>query len=163
MSRPISLSSIKFSNKEGELIIDDGCTLTFGNEEFAERYIQERYKYWKEVLMVDLVIAPEMGETMREIEVVKVFKLVARFYNILYRTMISKSRESELVEARRAAINICKERKVQDAVINRVLKVSHSVIIYHKNRFKELYKMEPKLARAYDKCEDYVNENMPES
>ena len=100
MERPVTLNSIKFSDKQGNLIVDEGCILTFGNEDHAERYIQKRYKFWLKTLGVEIVIAPDMNETLHEIEVVRVFKLVARYYNILYRHMTSKSRKTELAEAR---------------------------------------------------------------
>ena len=160
MDRPVTLNSIKFSDTEGNLIVDEGCILTFGNGDHAERYIQKRYKFWSKTLGVPIVIAPDMNETLHEIEVVKVFKLVARFYNILYKHLVSKSRKSELVEARRIAINICKERKVQDAVICRVMKINHSTVVHHKKRFKVLCENEPKLVRTYTDCEEFVMETM---
>ena len=156
MDRPIALNSIKFSDPEGNLVINEGCMLTFGSGDLAEKFIQKRHKYWKKTLEMELVIAPDMNETLHEIEVVKVFKLVARHYNILYRELTSKSRRMELVEGRRIAINICKERKVQDAVIARVMKMDHSNIVHHKKKFKALCQTEKSLVKRYTECEEYV-------
>ena len=160
MDRPWALNSLKFSDKNGELIVHEGHMLTFGNEELAEKYIQKRYKYWQKTLDMDLVIAPSMNETLHEMEVVRVFKLTARFYNMPYRKMMSKSREKELVEARRIAINICKARGVQDAIISRVMDLDHATIVHHKKKFKDLCETEKKLVEIFNDCDDYVTEQL---
>jgi len=134
--------------------------LTFGDSEIAEKYIQRRYKFWKKTLDMDLVIAPNINETLHELEVVKVFKLTARFYNILYRQLMSKSRKTELVEARRIAINICKGREVQDSIISEVTKMDHSTVSFHKKRFKELCQTEKGYIQKYTDVEEYVLEKI---
>jgi hypothetical protein len=158
--KPVSLNSLKFSNSNGEMIVSEGYMLTFGNSDLAEKFIQHRYKYWKKRLNMDLVIAPNMNETINELEVVKVFKLTARHFNILYRYIMSKGRRKEYVEARRIAINICKGRHVQDAVISRVTKMDHSTIVHHKKRFKELIESEKGYVEMFSDCEEYVLERL---
>ena len=160
MDRPWALNSLKYSDKNGELVVHEGHILTFGNEELAEKYIQKRLKFWNKTLDMDLVIAPSMNETLHEMEVVRVFKLTARFYNIPYRKMISKSRERELVESRRVAINICKARGVQDAVISRMLNLDHSTIVHHKKKFKDLCKYDKKLVEIFNDCDEYISEQL---
>lgn len=160
MDRPWSLNSLKFSDENGELIVHEGHILTFGNEELAEKYVQRRLKYWSELLGMDLVISPSMNETLHEMEVVRVFKLTARFYNIPYRKMMSRSREKELVESRRVAINICKARGVQDAVITRMMKVNHATIVHHKKKFKDLCAYDKKLVKIFNDCDDYITEQL---
>jgi len=167
MDRPWALNSLKFSDKNGELVVHEGTMLTFSNEEIAEKYIQNRYEFWTETLKMDLVIAPSMNETLYEMEVIKVFKLVARFYNVPYRKMMGKSREQELVEARRVAVNICKERNVQDAIMARVMKIDHSTIVHHKKMFKKLTDQKStlfnrKLVQVFNDCDDYVTEKIGE-
>ena len=162
MERPIALNSLKFSDKNGELIVIDGAMMTFGSQELAEVYIQKRYKFWKKTFGMDLLIAPDNNQTLHEMEVVRVFKLTAKYYNILYRRLMSKSREKELVEARRIAINICKARGVQDAVISRVMGINHATIVHHKKKFKDLCVFDKKLLETFEKCDEYVTENMGE-
>ena len=155
-NKPVSLESLKFSDKSGNLIVDEGYMLTFGNDELAEKYIQKRYKYWQKILGIDLVIAPNMNETLYEIEVVKVLKLVARFFNIPYRILTSKSRKREYVDARRIAINICKARNVQDSVISRVAKMDHSTVVFHKKKFIELCETDKKFIKMFDDADEFV-------
>jgi len=154
--KPVTLNSLKFSDKYGNLIVDEGYMLTFGSSELAEKFIQKKYKYWGKVLNVELVIAPDINETIHELEVIKVFKLTARYYNILYRDLMSKTRKSENIEAKRIAINICKGRNVQDAVICRVTKLDHSTIVHHKKKFKALVEYETGYVAKYEAAEEFV-------
>lgn len=158
--KPVALNSLKFSDKKGNLIVDEGYMLTFGSDEHAEEFIQKRYKYWKKILNIDLVIAPNMNETIHEIEVVKVFKLTARYFNIPYRIMTSKSRRKDLIEARRVAINICKARGVQDSIISRVSKLDHSTIVYHKKKFLDLIEYDKQFVKTFDDVDEYITEHM---
>lgn len=154
--KPVALNSLKFSDKSGNLIVDEGFMLTFGNNELAEIFIQKKHKYWQKILEMDLVIAPSLNETLHELEVVKVFKLTARHFNILYSNMMSKSRRRDYVEARRIAINICKFRHVQDSVISRATNIDHSTIVHHKKQFAKLIEYDKKLFTTYEAAEEFV-------
>ena len=149
-------AAIEANNADASVIILEKMNAPGGNSIISDGGIAAAGTKMQKILGIDLVIAPNMNETLYEIEVVKVLKLVARFFNIPYRILTSKSRKREYVDARRIAINICKARNVQDSVISRVAKMDHSTVVFHKKKFIELCETDKKFIKMFDDADEFV-------
>ena len=102
-NRPVSLNSLSFTNSEGTIIVREDYFLQFENEEYAEVFIQSRYKFWKDLDDMKLSINIDMNETLAEIQIKSVLRLVSKYLGFRYRDVISKSQKRYFVEARRFA------------------------------------------------------------
>ena len=158
--RPINLNSLTFSDKSGKMVVIEDYNLTFAKASDAEKHIQKRYKYWTDLLKIDLVIAPNLNETLEHIEIKKVFKLTAKHLKLDYSDVMSKSRKPVLVEARRLAMNICLERGVKKARITDAVGITHDIIIHHQNKWAGFMEIDPDYAFNYGVIEEYVLKNL---
>lgn len=160
MKNLISLNSLKFSDSKGKFILKEDYLITFSNDEALEKFIQSRYKYWCEVLGIKLTIAPDKIQTLHEIEIKKVFKLVARYCGVLYSDMTGPSRKREYIDAKRIAINICLQRGVKKWTIAKAIQIHHATVLHHQRAFADLVTFDKKLMTKYNLIEEFVFENM---
>ena len=156
MEKPINLNSITFSDKDGAMVLTEHYEITFANASDAEKHIQERAKYWKALIHKPLFIAPSMNETIEEIEIKKVFKLTAKYFDLKYSDMMSRSRKTTLVEGRRIAINICFERGVRQYLIEDATGIDHATIIHHRKKWAGFMETDSNYAFKFGSVEEFV-------
>lgn len=154
--RPIALNALKFSDRTGNMILTEEYNLSFASSLDAEKFIQERYRYWTGLIDKELVIAPSMNETMDQIEIRKTFKLTAEYFGLNYREMMSKSRKHTMVEARRMAINICLGRGIRQVQITDSIGIPHDVLIHHKKKWAGFMEVDPDYAFRFESVQEYV-------
>lgn len=157
--RPISLNGLRFSDDRGKFVVSEDHFLTFRNRETLERFINNRHAFWQDLLNMKLQFMQDASETLAEIEVYKVLRLVAKSLGIPIETALSESTK-DAVEARRLAIKICVERKVRIGSIAKGLGMAHDLVIYHKNRFNDYYKTNKSYRDKYIEVENFVFSTM---
>lgn len=156
MPKPITLNALTFANKKGEPIIIENHYITFFNVDDLEIFIQDRFKYYRGLIGREMVCAPDMNETLFTIEVNKVFKLTAKYFHLTYGQLFGKTRKTEIVEARRMAIVICLNRKVQKTVIAQAIGKNHATIIHHEKVFNNLIETDKSYYSVFLDLEEYV-------
>ena len=153
--KPLTLNSIRFSDNKGNMIIDEDFYMTFACSTDLEMFMQHRCRFWKELLKKDIKISPSKNETLADIEVIKVFKLTAKYFGLLY-SEITKGTSKEISTARQIAIGICMERKVTNAGITKAVHIDHAMITYHEKKFRSFVKGEPDYMEQYVAAEEFV-------
>ena len=156
MSKPLSLNSITFSDSKGNAVITEDYYITFSGDEAMEKFIQDRYRYWKELLTMDLVIAQDSCETLVELDVRKTLRLLCKCFKVDYKGARSKSRETKYVEVRRFTMVICRKRSTNLSVIGKSLGLDHSNIVHHLHKFDSLFETEQNVRDDFKKAEDYI-------
>ena len=155
-NRPISLNSLVFSDKKGNSIVTEDYDMTFANLTYCELFIQERYRYWRDVLGIDLVIAEDKNETMKEIETQKVLEIVCERMGVDYLKARSKSQKREFVESRRFAMAISFGRKVNKSTIAKALGLDHATVLHHLKQLHNLCEFDRDEKKQFIDLEDYV-------
>jgi len=135
--RPLSLNGLRFSDDRGKFVVGEDHFITFRDKETLERYINDRLRFWQLVLDMELQFMQDCSETLEEIEVYKVLKLVASKLGVPFDKAISDSTK-DAVDVRRLTIKICSERKVRVTSIAKGLGISHDLVIYHRKKFADL-------------------------
>jgi len=158
--RPISLNSLVFSDKKGKSIVTEDYNLTFDNLTYCELFIQDRYRYWKDVFGIELVIAEDKNETMKEIETLKVLEMVCERIGVDYMKARSKSQRHDVVDARRLAMNISFNRKVNKSTIGKALGLDHTTVIHHIKELSNLCQYDREEKKRFIDLEDYVMINL---
>ncbi len=158
--RPVSLNSLIFSDKKGKSIVTEDYDLTFADKNYCELFIQDRYEYWKAVLEIDLVIAEDKNDTLKEIETQNILELVCKYTGVDYLQARSKSQKRKHVEARRFAMAISLGRKVNKSTIGRALGLDHATVLHHLTQLDNLCKFDAEERRQYMDLEDYVMINL---
>ena len=128
--------------------------LTFSDSDDAETFIQQRYRYWRELLDKELKIDQSVNETISEIEARKIFRLTANWFGL--KNIMSKTRRPQNVEARRTAIAICLGRKIGPAELERCVGIDHSTIVHHRKKWENYMETERAYRERYDEIEEYV-------
>ena len=129
--KPISLNSLVFVDSKGMSIVAEDYQLTFCNHTLCERFIKERHRYWKDVLKMELSINPDLSETMKDLEVLKVLELVCEKVGVDYLWARTKTQKGEAIVARRHAMVICYGRKMNKSNIAKALGFTHATVIHH--------------------------------
>ena len=155
-SKPRSLNCLKFSDTGGSPVVTESHAITFYRMQDLEWFIQKRYLFWKELTGIDLVIAQDDNETLKDLEVERVVRLVAEYFKLSYTDMIGKSRKTKIVEARRFVVAICRGRKVQVDIIGNELRKDHSTVTHHMKKFKAFMENDHKYNARYNDIEEYV-------
>ena len=154
LNKPISLNSLKFSDKRGKLIVKEDYFLIFDSSENMEKFIQTRHKFWQETLNKDIVLAPEYNETIDELGIIKIFDFTADFLKV--NNILSRTRKAKIVEARRFAIAICVDQGQLITTIANAIDFNHANIIHHRDRFYELCDTEKGYQDRYLGIHDFV-------
>ena len=160
MDKPVNLVDIRFSDKGGKLIVREEYNLIFNSYEIAEVFIQDRTKYWKELLKMDLVIAPYQNDTIEEIEIQKVFKLTAKAMGISSRYVLHKTRSDSIIEVRRIAIAICLDYGLSEAIIGKAISKDRTTIIHHRDKFYGFCENEPGYEDRFTEIKDKVKKKL---
>lgn len=163
MSRPVALNSLRFSDSDGNILVSEEYSIEFQNEVLANIYISKRHEYWQEIFNINLVVAPNMNETLWDIEIKSVIKLVARFFHISVRQLMNRRRMKENIEPRRFVVALCRERKKGYSMIARYLGYilkngdpDHATCVYHYKKHRDLYDTDREYRKRYEQCETYV-------
>lgn len=155
--KPITLNSLRFSDEKGNMIVqEDYYCLMFANIDLANSFITNRKSYWEGVLITKLTISPDMNETLKIVEIKKVFRYTARNLQIPINEVLSKSRKRRLVDARRYAIMICRERGMSHALIAEQIGMDRTTIIHHENMMRDLMEVDQEINDKYYEIEDFV-------
>ena len=158
--KPISLNSLVFSDTKGNRVFRKDYFMEFETLDYATKYIESQNKKYSDLFGMKLVFREDMNETLTEMEIKRVLRLVAKFLNLRYRDVISKSQKRELVDARRYAVMICIARGKTRSSIYEFLHINHSTIPHHIKQFKNHYSAYPKYKANYDECFEYVMTNI---
>lgn len=153
--KPITLRSLIFSDEKGVEKVRQYYDIEFSDETIAEIFIQNQYKYFTE-LYGKLVFRQQSFDTLTELEIKQVLKLVSKFFKLQYRDVKSRSRKPEFVEARRMAAMICIKRKKSRSAIYEFLGIDHSNLAHHEKQFRNYCTTDPEYVKTYDECEEYV-------
>jgi hypothetical protein len=154
--KPINLYSLAFSDKQGNMIVKEEFDITFGLDSDCEKFIQDRYKYWKELLGRELLILPNKQETLTEIEVRNILRLVAKWRGVTLQAVMSGSHKRQVVEVRRQTMAIARRRKLGPSSIGRALKTSHDLVIYHYQKFVDYYETDQAYRDGFDEMENFI-------
>ena len=127
----------------------ENYAIQFTDFDDLERFIEDRFKYFKELLDKELFMAPDYNETLTEIEVKNVLRITAKHCGILYRSAISRSRKRELVDVRRMAINYCRFRKISFVAIANALGLNHSTVMHHELTHNNLMSTDERYSDRY--------------
>ena len=157
--RPLSLNGLRFSDIRGNFVVSEDHFITFRDKETLERYINQRHRYWKGLLKMELQFMPDSSETLAEIEVYKVLKLVSAKLGVPIERAISSSKH-DAVEVRRLTIKICTERKVRVGTIAKGLGIAHDLVVYHKKQFNNYIETDQAYKEKYIEIEDFVFSTM---
>ena len=160
MDKPVNLVDIRFSDKGGKQIVREEYNLIFDSYERAEVFIQDRTKYWKKLLNMDLVIAPYQNETIEEIEIQKVFKLTAKAMGISSRYVLRRTRSDPIIEVRRMAIAICLDFGLSEAIIGKSIGYDRTTIIHHRDKFYDFCETELGYEDRYEEIRHKVKKKL---
>ena len=155
--KPTTLNSLIFSDEKGNMIVrEDYYSLIFANSDYANTFIENRKAYWEGILVMKMTISPDMNETIKIIEIKKVFRYTARFLNIPVDEVLSKSRKRRLVDARRYAIMVCCQRGMPHSLIAEQIGLDRTTIIHHDNAMRDLMEVDREIREKYYEIEDFV-------
>jgi hypothetical protein len=158
--KPISLNSLVFSDEKGNRVFRKDYFMEFETLDYATTYIEAENKKYSELYGIKLVFSEDTNETLTEIEIKRVLRLTARFLNLRYRDVISKSQKRELVDARRYAVIICLTRGKTRSSICEFLHINASTIPHHIKQFKNHCDAYQKYQETYYECFEYVMQNL---
>ena len=158
--KAVALNGITFYHSQGHSVVTEGCAITFNTYREMELYINDRRKYWSELLNLELTISPDNHETLIEKDVMRVLELVCEKMDVDYDKAISKYRGGREVEARRFAMGICHRRKVQGVTIASILKLNHTSVTCHVKTLTDLCSVDASYRSLFLEVEDYVMDNI---
>lgn len=156
MDKPISLNSLRFSDKKGNFIVQEEYSITFSDFDKLELFIEKRRYYWKDLYKIDLVIAPDHNETLTRSDIFTVFMYTATYFKIPQSDILKHISKSEIIEARRYAIALCIERGIKPKHIANEIKFNHATIGHHRDKFYKFCDTEKGYHDVYLAYEDYV-------
>jgi len=156
----VSLNSLKFSDSKGKFLVREDYFLVFENDELAEKFIQERHRYWSGLYGVDIMMAPNKNEVITELDIKKVFRHVCKYLGVSYPEIYAKTRKAEYIEARRFGIMVCIDYGQSQDDIARVLKKDHSLVAHHKKKFYDLCTVDKNYEAKFEKILDHVKKNI---
>jgi len=158
--KPITLISLSLFDEDDNNVINEPVSITFYDFKDMQIYITDRKLYWSELLRRTLKVDPQSVETLITQEAKSVLHHVCEFMGVDYARASSDLRDTEYVEARRAAINICFIRKMGKSSIGKGLGMDHSSVIYHINKHKNLSETDKYYESRFIQTYEYVMEKM---
>lgn len=158
--KSLALNGITFYHAQGHSVVTEGCAITFYTYKEMELYINDRKRYWSELLNLELTISPDNHETLMEKDVLRVLELVCEYMKVDYTRAVSKYRGGKYVEARRVAIGICHRRKVQGVTIADILDLNHTSITYHVKTLTDICSIDAPYRKMFLDVEAYVMDNI---
>ena len=155
--KPITINSLKFTNERGELIVqEDYYSLIFVDADHVNKFIDSRQTYFEGLFLRKLTVSPDMNETLKLVEIKKVFRYTARKLQIPLEKMLSKTRKRVYVDARRYAIKVCRMRGISHSLIAEQIGWDRTTIIHHDKELTNLMETNDEIFEQYYEVEDYV-------
>lgn len=155
--KPITINSIKFTNEKGGLIVqEDYYSLIFSDADHVNKFIESRKAYFEGLFLRKLTVSPDMNETIKLVEIKKVFRYTARKLQIPTEKILSKSRKRQYVDARRFAIKVCRVRGISHSLIADQIGWDRTTIIHHDKTLTDLMETDDRIFQEYYEVEDYV-------
>lgn len=155
--KPITINSLKFTDERGNLIVqEDYYSLIVVDADHANAFIDSRKTYFEGMFLRKLTVSPDMNETLKLVEIKKVFRYTARKLQIPLEKILSKTRKREYVDARRFAIKICRMRGISHALIAEQIGWDRTTIIHHDKTLTDLMETNDQIFKEYYEVEDYV-------
>ena len=155
--RPITINGIKFTDERGNLIVhEDYYSLIVVDADHANTFIDNRRVYYEGMFLMKLTVSPDMNETLKLVEIKKVFRYTARKLQIPVEKMLGKTRKRSYVDARRYAIKVCRVRGISHSLIAEQIGWDRTTIIHHDNTLTDLMETDDRVFQEYYEIEDYV-------
>lgn len=157
MKRPISLNSLRFSDKDGRHVLTEGFDIVLTNREDLEIIIQAKYKYYSELFNRDLMIAEHTNETLTELQIKEVVSITSRLMGISESDVYLKYGNQDIVTVKRFAINICYGRGVKKSQLTKAFNyIHHQSINDHIKNHNNLISTENEYGKLFVKIEEQV-------
>ncbi len=154
---PITINSIKFCDERGNLILqEDYYSMIVVDAEHATTFIDSRKMYFESMFLRKLTVSPDMNETLKLVEIKKVFRYTARKLGIPIEKILSKSRKRAYVDARRYAIKVCRMRGLPHSLIAEQIGWDRTTVIHHDNTLTDLMETDDRIFQEYYEIEDFV-------
>lgn len=155
--KPITINSLKFTNERGELIVqEDYYSLIFVDTDHVNKFIDSRKAYFEGLFLRKLTVSPDMNETLKLVEIKKVFRYTARKLQIPIEKILSKTRKRQYVDARRFAIKVCRMRGISHSLIAEQIGWDRTTIIHHDKTLTDLMETDDQIFQDYYEVEDFV-------
>lgn len=158
--KPVSLINLSFYNEDEINIVSESQQKTFSSFEYMQKYIDKRLAYWSNIYDCKLKVDPDSIETLIVSEAQSVLKHVSDFMGVDYDRANSDLRDTEYIEARRFAMNICFMRKMGKSSIGRGLGVDHATVKYHIEKHKHLSETDKYYESRFIRTYEYVMEKI---
>ena len=158
--KPITLVNLSFFDEDEINIVSESELKTFNSFDLMQIYIDNRKMFWSDVYKKKLKVEPDSIDTLITEETQSVLKHVCDLWGIEYAMASSDLRDTEYVEARRFAINICYMRKMGKSSIGKGLKMDHSNVIYHIKQHKYLSETDKYYESRFIQTYEYVMPKM---
>jgi len=158
--KPITLISLSLFGEDDNPAVEEPINTTFFDFKDMQLHITERKLYWSKVLKRPLKVDPQSVETLITQEAKAILHHVCEFMGVDYARASSDLRDTEYVEARRSAINICFMRKMGKSSIGKGLGMNHASVIYHINKHKDLSKTDKYYESRFIQTYEYAMEKM---
>ena len=156
MQKPISLNTLRFTDKKGIFVIEIQIGIVYGDYAKMEIEIAFIKKHYESLYNMELLIEANRNETLTRSDIHAVFMFTAPYLQVPQVDILRKIRKRHIVEARRFAVAICLERGLKPAAIENVIKFDHATIIHHHNIFKDLCKVESGYEDRFIELQEYV-------
>jgi len=154
--KPISLVNLSFFDEDDKNIVSESELKTFCDFEHMQTYIDKRKAYWADVYGQKIKVEPDSIETLITEETQAVLRHVCEIMGVDYAMASSDLRDTDYVEARRFAINICHMRKMGKSSIGKGLNMDHSNVIYHIKKHKNLNETDKYYESRFIQSYEYV-------
>jgi len=158
--KPISLVNLSFFDENENNIVSESELKTFHDFKHMQIYIGYRLTFWSELYNKKLKVEPNSIETLIAEESRTVLRYVCEFMGVDLAMASSDLRDTEYVEARRFAINICHMRKMGKSSIGKGLNMDHSNVIYHIKKHGSLIDTEKYYESRFIQTYEYVMEKI---
>lgn len=155
--KPITINNIRFTDERGNLIVqEDYYSLIVVDEDHANTFIDNRRVYFEGMFLRKLTVSPDMNETLKLVEIKKIFRYTARKLQIPVEQMLAKTRKRSYVDARRYAIKVCRVRGMSHSLIAEQIGWDRTTVIHHDNTLTDLMETDDSIFQQYYEIEDYV-------
>ncbi len=153
----ITLTSLQFNDEKSNFVLqEEFYSLIFQDEALASQYIANRKTHWEGILLMKLTISPNFNETLKIVEIKKVFRYTARKLGLSVEAMLGKTRKREIVDARRYALTICRKRGMSYQMISEQIGLDRTTIMHHEKVMSNLLETDSTIFEQYYELEDYV-------
>lgn len=156
MDRLIILNSLAFYDSKKEFVVRENTSITFSTEQKAEKHIQARFEYWSNLYDMKLKMAPDKNQTIQEVQIKTVFRLVAEYFNISADLIFKRRGKTKIIEAKRYAIGLLSDIDIGPSAIQDATGYDHATAIHHRDKFYYFCDNEKGYYDTFIDMKDYV-------